>query len=238
MEQPGIVYVVDDDEAVQKGLHWLFASVQIEVRAFSRAEPFLEAYTPERPACLLLDVRMPGMNGLELLDRITALDHALPVIMLSGHGDIPMALRAVTRGAIDFIPKPGHEQQILDRVQEAIAANARCLAYRARRAAAVDVFRRLSPREQRIMRLVAVGHLNKEVAMELGISERTVESHRLSALRKLQMRVGADMSRLVSLIEDQEAGHCRLQLGNWCPRCRAAGCTGEQGRRTPALAQA
>lgn len=236
MEGRGLAYVVDDDDSVRKGLSWLFASVEIEVKAFPSAEAFLDACVlGDRPACLLLDVRMPGVSGLDLLDLIRARDLPIPVIMLSGHGDIPMAVLALSRGAIDFIPKPGHEQLLLDRVQAAISANAECLRYRRDRASADKLFGTLSPREQIVLRLVSRGYLNKEIALELAISERTVESHRLNALRKLKIRAGAELTRLVGLVWNGEVAQCRTSVGMSCPACRAASWLGQATPRPAGL---
>jgi FixJ family two-component response regulator len=176
---------------------------------------------------------MPDMSGLDLLDRIVAADLPLPVIVLSGHGDIPMALAAIRKGALDFIPKPGHEQHILDQAQRALKASARCIDYRAGRADAQRAIAELSARELEVMRLVAAGNLNKEIAESLSISERTVESHRLSGHRKLQLRAGAELSRVMHLYVDAQLGHCRGALGAWCPRCRAATWQSETSRVEP-----
>jgi FixJ family two-component response regulator len=216
----GIVYVVDDDDAVREGLRWLFSSVDREVADYPGIAPFLAAYVPERPGCLLLDVRMPGGSGLDLLDDLAARDVPLPVIILSGHGDIPMAVRATQRGALDFVTKPGNEQAILDRVEQALAGNAECLLSRRLRAEVDRRFQQLSKREVEVIRMVATGHFNKEVGDKLNISERTVETHRLHALRKLNTRAGADLYKLVSILDGPA---CPFQQGKICPACRAVG---------------
>jgi FixJ family two-component response regulator len=222
-----VVYVVDDDSAVRAGLEWLFASIGVEVLGYATAEAFLENYASGRPSCAFIDVRMQGISGLDLLDRIVAADFPVPVIMLSGHGDIPMALSAIKKGAIDFVSKPGHEQQILDQAQRALQASARCIGYREQRAEAFRRVSDLSPRELETMRRVAAGLLNKEIASSLSISERTVESHRLSAHRKLQLRAGVELARIMMYYGDQVAGHCRGAMGAMCPRCRTASLRGE-----------
>jgi two-component system response regulator DctR len=230
MNSAPVVYVVDDDNAVRAGLEWLFASIGVKVLGYATAEAFLDNYAGDRPSCAFIDVRMQGISGLDLLDRIVAADFPVAAIMLSGHGDIPMAISAIKKGALDFVPKPGHEQQILDLAQRALQASARCIEYREQRA---DAFRRvsnLSSRELETMRLVASGHLNKEIAASLSISERTVESHRLSAHRKLQLRAGAELARIMALYGDQVAGHCRGAMGAMCPRCRTASLRGEIAR--------
>lgn len=145
--------------------------------------------------------------------------------MLSGYGDIATAVKAVSRGAIHFLSKPAPEQETLDRVQEALAANARCLAYRQHRAAAAALFDRLSKREKAVMQLVVFGYRNKEIAAALEVSERTVESHRQKAMHKLQMRPGTELSHLMRMVEEREAGHCQLSMGSSCPRCRMTVCS-------------
>lgn len=214
------VYVVDDEPGVRHGLKLLFSSVKLRVETFAAADAFLAAYDPSRPGVLVLDVRMPGIGGLDFLDQMVDADLPLPVIILTGHGDVQMAVRAVKRGALEFIQKPGNEQALLDRVQEALLGNAECIVARAREAELQARWRELSARERQVIECVANGQQNRETAVAMGISERTVETHRLNALRKLNLRIGAELIRLVECAE-QRSRRCCATGGAWCPACRA-----------------
>lgn len=216
------VYVVDDEPGVCHGLRMLFGSVRLHVASFASVDAFLGAYDPAQPGVLVLDVRMPGVGGMDFLDQMVEADMPLPVIILTGHGDVAMAVRAVKRGALEFIQKPGNEQALLDRVQEALQGNAECLRARAREAELLTRYRELSARERQVVERIAEGLPNREVALVLGISERTVETHRLNALRKLNMRVGAELIRLVDCSERRSRRCCAVGAA-WCPACRAVG---------------
>ncbi len=187
------VHVIDDDPDVRNALAWLIESVQLRVRTYPAIADFLDAWhESEGAGCLVLDVRMPGMSGMEFLARMDKLGIDLPVIVLSGHGTIPMATRALRAGAVDFIQKPVNEQLLLDRIQEAIEKS------RARRvhrpAASLDG---LSPREREVVERVAAGRHNKDIARDLGLSPRTVEAHRAQAMRKLGAGTTAELVALV-----------------------------------------
>ncbi len=214
------VYVVDDEPGVCHGLRMLFTSVKLRVETFNAADAFLAAYDPQVPGVLVLDVRMPGIGGLDFLDHMVEVDMPLPVIILTGHGDVGMAVRALKRGALEFIQKPGNEQALLDRVQEALQGNAECLPARAREAEYLQRLRALSVRERQVVEQIAEGSANRDVALVLGISERTVETHRLNALRKLNLRVGAELVRLVEADSTRGRRSCPGE-GRWCPACRA-----------------
>lgn len=196
-----LVYIVDDDDAVRESLQRLFESVAITVSTHGSAQGFLDHYDPRCPGCLVLDVRMPGMGGLDLLDRLRERGIELPVIIITGHGDVPAAVRALKSGALDFIQKPFNPQVLLDRVQQAIEQDR---AIRRRAAARSDAARRLSKltaREHEVLELVLAGKANKVIAIDLAISERTVEFHRANIMKKMQAR---SLPELVNLVQ---AGH-------------------------------
>ncbi|HYH40269.1 MAG TPA: response regulator transcription factor [Azospirillum sp.] len=190
------VYVVDDDEAVRTSLAWLIGSVGLAVRAFGSADAFLAAWTEERPGCLVLDVRMPGMSGLELQEALARRGSSLPVIIVTGHADVPMAVRALKAGAIDFIEKPFNDQLLLDRIQDAVKRSQAAFAGQARRARVQSLLARLTPRERQVAELVAAGKPNKVIAFELDLSMKTVEVHRHNAMDKLEVASVADLTRL------------------------------------------
>lgn len=219
MNDGGVVYVVDDDPGVRSGLRLLFASVRLSVAGFDSAEAFLSSYDKSRPGVLVLDVRMPGMGGLDLLDQIVAEDLPIPVIILTGHGDVAMAVRALKRGALEFIQKPGNEQSLLDLVQDAMAANVRCLTARTQQCELLGRFDSLSQREREVALRIAEGMPNRKVAEELAISARTVETHRMNAMRKLGVHVATD---LVHVVESAQAGMLRRCASGQglCPACR------------------
>ncbi|HZP70724.1 MAG TPA: response regulator transcription factor [Pseudolabrys sp.] len=184
-ERP-LVLIVDDDEAVRSALRELVLSVGIDARCFGSARELLDAGLPRRPGCLLLDVRMPGSSGLDLQSRLAANEDAPPIIFLTGHGDIPMAVTALKAGAVDFLTKPVRDQTLLDAVTAAIGVDI------ARRRKAllvkqhIERLATLTQRERQVFREVAQGRLNKQIAFDLGISEVTVKLHRCNVMRKMQ----------------------------------------------------
>ncbi len=180
------VFVVDDDQAVRDSLRWLLESVGHGVETFESAHEFLDSYDPNRPGCLVLDVRIPGMSGLELQETLAARAMAIPIIMITGHGDISMAVQAMKDGALDFIEKPFNDQLLLDRVQYALNEDARRRRDRAEKEVLLERVAQLTPRELEVMREVVAGHPNKVVAHTLGISVKTVEIHRARAMEKMQ----------------------------------------------------
>ena len=190
------VYVVDDEPTIRDSLAMLLRSVGLQSRTFASAKDFLGGYQRGLPACLVADVRMPGMSGLELQEALRATDSALPVIIITGHGDITMAVRAMKAGAADFIEKPFNEQVLIDAVHRALAqqqpAAAPPSASRAELEARVVT---LTPRERDVFLLIAEGRPNKVVATRLGLSTRTVEVHRAKVMEKLQARSLADVVR-------------------------------------------
>ncbi|WP_431861132.1 response regulator transcription factor [Azospirillum sp.] len=190
------VFVVDDDEAVRKSLAWLIGSVGLAVQAYESADAFLASWTVERPGCLVLDVRMPGMSGLELQDALARRGSSLPVIIVTGHADVPMAVRALKAGAVDFIEKPFNDQVLLDRIQDAVKRSQSAFAGQARRALVQALLARLTPRERQVAELVAAGKPNKVIAFELDLSMKTVEVHRHNVMDKLEVASVADLTRL------------------------------------------
>lgn len=199
MNDRACVYVVDDDTAVLQAIRWLIEPLGMEVRTFSGAAAFLHAYDPgDAAACLLLDVRMPEMSGMELQEVLAAHHVFIPVIFLSGHADVPMAVRAMRNGAFDFIEKPFNRQTLVERINQALAHNRQERAKRSRRQAAQARFAQLSGREREIFERLVAGKPNKVIARELGISVRTVESHRAAVMDKMGAASLAELVRSAS----------------------------------------
>lgn len=195
-----MVYVVDDDELVCKATARLLKSVGIQVRTFASAREFLDASRDDRPGCLLVDVRMPGLSGLDLQQALRNANVDLPIIFMTGHGDIPMSVRAMKAGAIDFLPKPVNDQDLLDAVGQALDQSVQ--SHRARQQLA-DVRRRiesLSPRERQVMQLVVAGKLTKQIARQLGIAEPTVKTHRRNVMDKMAADSIASLTRMAEKI--------------------------------------
>ena len=196
-DEENTVFVVDDDPAVGDSIRLLLRSVGLPSTIFLSANEFLDAYDPERAGCLVLDVRMPGMSGLDLQARLQEMESTLPIIFVTAHGDVPMAVNAVKAGAVDFIQKPFRDQELLDKIQEALETDARI---RAQRMDLVEIRGRLealTPRETEVLGLVVEGQANKNIARTLGISQRTVEIHRARVMEKMQVR---SVSKLVQLV--------------------------------------
>jgi two-component system response regulator DctR len=194
----GVVYIVDDDEAIRDALGWLFQSRGVTVETFASAEDFLAGWSDGCGGCLVLDIRMDGMTGLELFDRLLELDSRLPVIFLTGHGDVPMAVSALKKGARDFVEKPFNDNDLVDKVIDALAWDA---ARRESDAGAASLTARLatlSARERQVMELVLAGKLNKVIADDLGITMRTVEVHRAHVFEKMGVRTAVDLATLMS----------------------------------------
>ena len=190
------VFIVDDDAGVRKSIRELLVSVGLAVETFESAQSFLDAFDTARPGCLVLDVRMARMSGLALEAKLAEMGADIPIVFISGHGDISMAVNAIKRGAVDFVPKPYQEQQLLDAVNEALRRDA------LRRAAPLDAsgfaqrLQMLSPREHEVLDLALKGHSSKAIARELGISHRTVELHRSHLLEKLEVASITELMRL------------------------------------------
>lgn len=190
------VFVVDDDAAVRDSLSWLIKSVGLNVETFGSAQEFLNACTPNRAGCLVLDVRMPGMSGLDLQEKLAGQRIFLPVIIITGHGDVPMAVRTVKSGAFDFIEKPFNDQVLLDRIQQALEKDAEQRIHQAEHDEISRRINKLTPREKEVMDMVVGGNPNKIIASELGISCRTVEIHRGRVMEKMQANSLSDLMRI------------------------------------------
>ena len=195
-ESPATVFIVDDDEPVRDAIGMLLESVDIAHESFANAQDFLAAYDNGRQGCLVLDIRMPGMSGLELQDRLIANNSPIPIVFITGHGDIPMAVEAMKKGAVDFIRKPFRDQELLDRIQEALSVDEDNRSDYEDLAEIRDRVATLTPREHEVFERVAIGQANKVVAIDLGISERTVEIHRSQVMQKTQARSLADLVRM------------------------------------------
>lgn len=196
-----IVHIIDDDESLRLALDGLFRSVGIATRLHGSPSEFLAAERADAPGCLVLDVRMPGMSGLDFQEQLAALGVGLPVVLMTGHGDIPMTVRAMKAGAVDFLSKPFRDQDMLDAVGAAIERD------RARRASEDQAnvirnrFAQLTLREKQVMALVTAGKMNKQVAGTLELSEITVKIHRGSAMRKMEARTLADFVRMAQALD-------------------------------------
>ena len=193
------VFLIDDDQAVRDAVGLLLRATGLIVESFASATDFLKSDGIRRPGCLLLDVRMPGMSGLDLQKQMQEQGHHIPIIFMTGHGDIPMATRAMKAGAFDFIEKPFQGQVLLARIREALERDARELRRQAQRSEAAARLARLSPREREILERVAAGQYNKVIAAELGISLSTVEIHRKRVMEKLEADSLSDLIRTLTL---------------------------------------
>lgn len=195
MSEP-TVFIVDDDQAVARSLRWLIEIVRLGVETFASAQAFLENYDASKPGCLVLDVRMPGISGLELQERLTARRINIPIIFITGHGDVQMAVRALQAGAFDFVEKPFNDQDLLDRIQKAIAFDAERRAKEAQRAQLQALFTSLTAREREVLDLVVEGMSNKAIANTLGLSAKTVEVHRAKVMEKMHARSISDLVKM------------------------------------------
>lgn len=191
------VFVVDDDTAVGDSIRLLLKSVGLGAEVFLSANEFLGSYDPDRAGCLVLDVRMPGMSGLDLQERLLELGSKLPIIFVTAHGDVPMAVNAVKAGAVDFIQKPFRDQELLDKIQEALELDERNRTEDEELGEIEIRIRSLTQRETEVMDFVVEGKPNKNIAREMGISQRTVEIHRARVMEKMKVR---SVSKLVQLV--------------------------------------
>jgi two-component system response regulator FixJ len=196
------IYVVDDDEGVRNSLRFLLKSVGLSARTLASAREFLETYRPGQPGCVVLDVRMPGMSGLELQQQLNLRGATIPVIFITGHGDIPMAVEAMQHGAFDFLQKPFRDQDLIDRIQRALERDARQRAALTQYERIRARFQSLTPREREVLSLMTSGKPNKVMAADLGVSQRTVEIHRARVMEKTG---AASLAQLVRMAMDLES---------------------------------
>jgi len=195
-EKTPTVFIVDDDPSVRKALKRLIESVGLEVETLTSAQEFSDQEQPDKPSCLVLDVRMPGLSGLDLQDELAARGLNMPIIFITGHGNIPMGVRAMKAGAVDFIEKPFDDQALLDAIHQAIEQDRKA---RLEQAKIKEILRRvglLTHRERQVFALVVTGIFNKQIAFELGTSEKTIKVHRARIMQKMQAKSLADLVRL------------------------------------------
>jgi FixJ family two-component response regulator len=201
-EHPPVVYIVDDDEAVRGSLRLLLKSVGLSPNAMGSAREFLAKYDPLQPGCLVLDVRMPEMSGLELQEQLNLQDAIIPVIFITGHGDVPMAVEAMQAGAFDFLQKPFRDQDLIDRIQRALEKDRSNRSTLTERNTIRERLESLTPREREVLTMVASGKANKVMASDLGVSQRTVEIHRARVMEKMG---ATSLAQLVRMVMDLDA---------------------------------
>jgi len=195
-----IVFIVDDDDSVRKALSRLINSVGLNVETFASADDFLKRESHNGPACLVLDIRMPGLSGLDLQDELVAAGRTLPIIFVSGHGNIPLSVRAMKAGAVDFIEKPFEDQSLLDAINHSLKKDRQA---KLEQAESREIQRRvdsLTPREREVFAHVVSGKLNKQIAFKLGTSERTIKAHRARVMKKMQANTLTDLIRLAEKV--------------------------------------
>ncbi len=195
-EKQPTVFIVDDDPAIRFAMQALMESVNLPHEIFGSADEYLEKITEQRPGCLVLDIRMPGLGGLELQQELIERDNTLPIIFITGHGDVPMAVEAMQKGAVDFIQKPFRDQDLLDRITEALRTDNERREEQQEHAKVAERVDRLTNREREVFGLVVTGKPNKVIAYELGVSQRTVEIHRARVMEKMQARSLADLVKM------------------------------------------
>lgn len=199
---PVIVHVVDDDAAVRDSLSLLLRTVGLPSRTYASADEFLHAYMPEEVSCLVADIRMPGLSGLELQQELLERHADVPIIFITGHGDVPMAVNAMKSGALDFIQKPFRDQDLLDRIHQALQQAKAARSAKLETTTIQERFSALTPREREVMDKVVHGCANKVIAMDLGVSQRTVELHRARVMQKMGVRSLAELVRLAQKLRE------------------------------------
>ncbi len=192
-----LVFIVDDDDAVRDSISWLISSVDLKVRAYSSAGDFLDQCRPGRAGCLITDIRMPEISGLELQDELNRRGCDIPVIVITGHGDVQTAVRAMKAGAFDFIEKPFNDQLLLDLVNRAVASSVLSLREQIEYAEVKTRIGSLTPRERQVLDLISIGDSNKNIAHQLEISEKTVEAHRAKVMGKMKAKSLAALVKMV-----------------------------------------
>ena len=195
------VFIVDDDEAVRESLALLLDSIGQQCGSFTSAVDFLHNYNQDMAGCIVLDIRMPGMNGLELQKKLNEISSILPIIFVTGHGDVPMAVEAMQHGAVDFIQKPYREQDLLDKINQALALDEKQRQALQERHSIVEKLESLTPREKEVMEMMVDGKANKVIAIDLGISQRTVEIHRARVMEKMETHSLAHLVKMVLAVE-------------------------------------
>lgn len=196
------IFVVDDDPGVQQALRLLFRSVGYRTEVFGTAQQFLDSYNDQWAGCIVLDIRMPGMSGLELQQQLNERHSILPIVFMTGHGDVPMAVEAMQAGAVDFIQKPFHDQDLLDRIAHAVNRDAENRRVLHEQHEIRKRLKLLTPREREIMDLVVDGKANKVIAADLNLSQRTVEIHRARVMEKMQAASLAHLVRMVIAVDE------------------------------------
>jgi len=196
LAKKGTVYIVDDDEAVRDSLQWLLEGKDWRVRCFDSAESFLARYDPREIACLIVDIRMGGMSGLDLQDRLIERKSPLPIAFITGHGDVPMAVDTMKKGALDFIQKPFNEPELLGLVERMLERAREAFAQQQRAANREALLAKLTSRETQVLGRIVAGRLNKQIADDLGISIKTVEAHRANIMEKMGANTVADLLKV------------------------------------------
>lgn len=204
MTRAPVVFVVDDDDAVLRALTRLLAARGLEARAFASPTEFLEAHDPTLPGCAVVDLAMPGLDGLELQRALTGQEPARPIVFLTGRGDIPASVRAMKAGAVDFLTKPVDEELLLSAIAAAIERDAAGRMLQAEHEALRRCFSTLTPRECQVFALVVTGRLNKQIAGDLGVAEKTVKVHRAQVMRKMEVRSLADLVRIAARLDGED----------------------------------
>ena len=201
------VFVIDDDESVLKALSRLIRSVGFEVETFSSAGDFLNQRLPDCPSCAVLDVRMPGLSGFDLQEKLKQVGVEIPIIFITGHGDVPMSVRAMKAGAVDFLQKPFNDQELLDAIQRAVSFDQQERRERTEKAEIQDRIDSLTPREKQVLALVVTGLLNKQIGAELGATEKTIKVHRARVMEKMRAASLPDLVRIAEKVGIHGSGH-------------------------------